>query len=213
MWISVVQVVFGVGQGTVFHVRERVDDIEFHLVFAFSVLDCEDMSLRRPAFCRSDGFFGIPFCRVTLIAGTRVVFCHGLGNPLVHGADGGPFVREAREGDVRVIIGFACSREDVHCGDGVLSDFVWHLDDPKLTKLDVLDEDGNSMTQGENAVFSADLSTGMITTNVVNYAGVKLPSTGGTGVYGIYVAGVVMALIGAGAVMVYGVNRKKKEVR
>lgn len=84
-------------------------------------------------------------------------------------------------------------------------------DDPKLTKLDVLDEDGNSMTQGENAVFSADLSTGMITMNVVNYAGVKLPSTGGAGVYGIYVAGVVMALAGTGAVMVYGVNRKKKE--
>lgn len=87
-------------------------------------------------------------------------------------------------------------------------------DDPKLTKLDVLDEDGNSMTQGENAVFSADLSTGLITTNVVNYAGAKLPSTGGSGVYGIYMTGVVMALAGMGVVMVYGVmDRKKKEAR
>ena len=87
-------------------------------------------------------------------------------------------------------------------------------DDPRLTKLDVLDGDDNSMMQGEEAVFSLDPEMGMFVTNVVNvvnYAGVKLPSTGGSGVYGVYMAGVVMALAGMGVVMV--VTGRKKEVR
>ena len=54
------------------------------------------------------------------------MFCHGLGNPLVHGADGGPFVGEACEGDVRVVIGFVGSRGGVYRGDGVLFEFVRH---------------------------------------------------------------------------------------
>lgn len=86
-------------------------------------------------------------------------------------------------------------------------------DDPRLTKLDVLDGDDNSMMRGEDAMFSLDPEAGMFVTNVVNYAGVKLPSTGGSGVYGIYMTGVVMALAGMGVVMVYGMNRKKKEAR
>ncbi len=86
-------------------------------------------------------------------------------------------------------------------------------DDPKLTKLDIVDENGESMMRGEDAMFSLDPEAGMFVTNVVNYAGVKLPSTGGSGVYGIYMTGVVMALAGMGVVMVYGMNRKKKEAR
>lgn len=81
-------------------------------------------------------------------------------------------------------------------------------DDPKLTKLDIVDEDGNSLTQGEDAVFVVDMDTGMITTNVANYAGVKLPTTGGAGVYWIYVAGVV-AVLAAGLAVTANVKKRR----
>lgn len=80
-------------------------------------------------------------------------------------------------------------------------------DDPRLTKLDIVDENGESMMRGEAAVFSLDPETGMFVTNVVNYTGAKLPSTGGVGVYGMYMAGAVIVAVG---VLITRTGKKKE---
>ena len=63
-------------------------------------------------------------------------------------------------------------------------------DNPSLTVYDVFDADGNSILAGEDGIFSigpaGGPSAGLLVTEIQNYSGVQLPSTGGSGVYGIY---------------------------
>lgn len=54
--------------------------------------------------------------------------------------------------------------------------------------------------------FSAEMSTGIVSTKVVNETGSILPSTGGAGTYAIYVAGAL--LVAGGATLV--ITRRKK---
>lgn len=79
-------------------------------------------------------------------------------------------------------------------------------DDPKLTKFDVVDMDGNSLLNGDEPMFMIDADMGMITTTVANYSGMKLPSTGGSGVYWIY--GIGAAMVAAACV---GLWRKRSK--
>lgn len=71
-------------------------------------------------------------------------------------------------------------------------------DDPTLNSLSAnqADAEGNDLTSGIIATFSAALSTGSVTTNLVNSAGLTLPTTGGIGTRIFYIIGGVL-MVGA----------------
>lgn len=77
---------------------------------------------------------------------------------------------------------------------------------PSLTKLEILDENGNSIT-GEDKVFTTNLADGTATTNIKNLTGSELPSTGGMGTTVLYAAGTLMILAAAA----FLVMKKKAE--
>ena len=77
---------------------------------------------------------------------------------------------------------------------------------PTLTKLEILDEKGNSIT-GEDKVFTTNLAAGTSTTNIKNLTGSELPSTGGMGTTVLYAAGTLMILAAAA----FLVMKKKAE--
>lgn len=77
---------------------------------------------------------------------------------------------------------------------------------PKLTKLEILDANGNSIT-GEDKVFTTNLEDGTATTNIKNLTGSELPSTGGMGTTVLYAAGTLMILAAAA----FLVMKKKAE--
>lgn len=77
---------------------------------------------------------------------------------------------------------------------------------PQLTKLEILAEDGSSIT-GEDKVFTTNLTEGTATTNIKNLTGSELPSTGGMGTTVLYAAGTLM-IIAAAAFLVM---KKKAE--
>lgn len=70
------------------------------------------------------------------------------------------------------------------------------LEAPELTKLEVLDENGTSIT-GEGKVFTTNLAAGTATTNIKNLTGSALPETGGMGTTVLYAAGTLMILAAA----------------
>lgn len=74
------------------------------------------------------------------------------------------------------------------------------LEAPKLTKLEILDENGKSIT-GEDKVFTTNLADGTATTNIKNLTDSELPSTGGMGTTILYAAGVIL-ILAAGAFLV-----------
>ncbi len=77
-------------------------------------------------------------------------------------------------------------------------------DDPKLTKL-------YGEAEGENTTisFTPDISTGSLSTDVVNQKGSSLPSTGGIGTTIFYVIGSILVL-GAGVLLVTRKRMNKK---
>lgn len=77
---------------------------------------------------------------------------------------------------------------------------------PGLTKLEIFDENGNSIT-GEGKVFTTNLAAGTATTNIKNLTGSELPSTGGMGTTVLYAAGTLMILAAAA----FLVMKKKAE--
>lgn len=77
---------------------------------------------------------------------------------------------------------------------------------PKLTKLEILDANGNIIS-GENKVFTTNLVEGTATTNIKNLTGSELPSTGGMGTTVLYAAGTLMILAAAA----FLVMKKKAE--
>lgn len=77
---------------------------------------------------------------------------------------------------------------------------------PTLTKLEIFDEKGNSIT-GEDKVFTTNLAAGTATTNIKNLTGSELPSTGGMGTTVLYAVGTLMILAAAA----FLVMKKKAE--
>ena len=75
-------------------------------------------------------------------------------------------------------------------------------DDPALSALIVKDKDGKEISSGDDATFAADISNCTVSTTVVNHAGTRLPTTGGTGVYMLYASGAVLILLAAAAAIV-----------
>lgn len=73
--------------------------------------------------------------------------------------------------------------------------------DPALTGLEIKDAKGQSISEGESAVFTTNLASGSFMTNVVNHSGSELPSTGGIGTTIFYVVGVIL-MLGAGVLLV-----------
>ena len=73
--------------------------------------------------------------------------------------------------------------------------------DPTLTGLEIVDANGNRISDGESAVFTTNLAKGSFTTDVVNHSGSELPSTGGIGTTIFYVVGVIL-MLGAGVLLV-----------
>lgn len=64
---------------------------------------------------------------------------------------------------------------------------------PTLTALEIIDEDGNTIS-GEDKVFTINLLEGSANTNVVNKSGKTLPTTGGMGTTIFYVVGSILVL-------------------
>ncbi len=63
------------------------------------------------------------------------------------------------------------------------------------------------VSEGEDAEFSATVSSGEMSTRIVNTTGIHLPSTGGRGVYLVYAAGGIALVGGAGLL----VMKKRKD--
>lgn len=80
------------------------------------------------------------------------------------------------------------------------------LEAPTLTKLEILDANGNIIS-GENKVFTTNLVDGTATTNIKNLTGSELPETGGMGTTVLYAAGTLMILVAAA----FLVMKKKAE--
>ena len=78
--------------------------------------------------------------------------------------------------------------------------------EPVLTSFKVLDAEGNEIDAAKVAV-SED---GTLSTDVINTTGIKLPSTGGAGVYALYIGGALL-LVGAGVAMVVLNSKKNKK--
>ncbi|MGN0352866.1 MAG: isopeptide-forming domain-containing fimbrial protein [Roseburia sp.] len=78
----------------------------------------------------------------------------------------------------------------------VKAEYDTNSDDPKLTKLVVVDKDGNEITE-----FTFDLANGTVSTNIVNLSGTELPSTGGIGTKIFYTVGAIL-MIGAAVVLI-----------
>lgn len=78
--------------------------------------------------------------------------------------------------------------------------------EPALTSFKVLDAEGNEMAS-EKVAISED---GTLSTDVINTTGIKLPSTGGAGVYALYIGGALL-LVGAGVAMVILNSKKNKK--
>lgn len=82
-------------------------------------------------------------------------------------------------------------------------------DDPQLLTLEVKDKAGITLsTEAQDAKFTATINNGQIGTDIANYKGATLPSTGGIGTTIFYVVGALL-MIGAGIMLV----SKKRMVR
>jgi len=92
----------------------------------------------------------------------------------------------------------------------VAASYSTEVDPPALTALQVKDDAGVVISEGETVSFNVDLDEGVVSTDVVNLSGTELPSTGGIGTTIFYCAGAILA-VGA-FVLLITKKRMGKEV-
>lgn len=76
----------------------------------------------------------------------------------------------------------------------IVAEYDLTTDPDTLTALSVKDADGNVISSGDSAYFSADLELGNVETSVENLAGTELPETGGIGTTIFYIVGALLVL-------------------
>jgi len=83
----------------------------------------------------------------------------------------------------------------------VAASYSTEVDPPALTALQVKDDAGVVISEGETVSFNVDLDEGVVSTDVVNLSGTELPSTGGMGTTILYVVGAILVLGGVVALI------------
>lgn len=68
-------------------------------------------------------------------------------------------------------------------------------DDPAISAILVKNGD-DVLSEGERALFTVDVATGMVNTKVINIAGKRMPTTGGTGLAMLYAGGGILLAAG-----------------
>lgn len=81
--------------------------------------------------------------------------------------------------------------------------------DPQLNTLVVKDANGDNISEGQEAVFNIDVNGGSVSTDVENFSGSELPSTGGMGTTIFYVLGAILVL--GAAIMLIAKKRMSSE--
>lgn len=76
----------------------------------------------------------------------------------------------------------------------IVAEYDLTTDPDTLTALSVKDSEGNVVSVGDSAYFSADMELGEVATSVENLAGTELPETGGIGTTVFYVAGAILVI-------------------
>lgn len=82
--------------------------------------------------------------------------------------------------------------------------------DENLYEIKTLTAAKDADSKGD-ASFTADMASGQVSTIVVNVPGSKLPSTGGTGTYALYLGGGVVLAMGLGLCVVAAKKKKEAE--
>lgn len=70
-------------------------------------------------------------------------------------------------------------------------------DNPELKTLVVKDASGKVVSEGTEAIFTATLRTGAVSTDVQNLGGTELPATGGIGTKIFYTVGAIIMIVAA----------------
>lgn len=70
-------------------------------------------------------------------------------------------------------------------------------DNPELKTLVVKDASGKVVSEGTEAIFTATLRTGAVSTDVQNLSGTELPATGGIGTKIFYIVGAIIMIVAA----------------
>lgn len=83
----------------------------------------------------------------------------------------------------------------------IVADYNTEVDPPVLNALQVKNEAGEVISEGETVSFNVDLDEGAVSTDVVNLSGTELPSTGGMGTTILYVLGAILVLGGVVALI------------
>lgn len=91
----------------------------------------------------------------------------------------------------------------------IVAEYDFTTDPPTLTGLLVKNAAGDVISDGAGATFSAVVSSGEVSTEVVNLSGTELPGTGGIGKTIFYVAGSVLVL--SAVVLLIAKKRVKSE--
>lgn len=91
----------------------------------------------------------------------------------------------------------------------IFAEYDTTKDPHELTAISVKDKDGAIISEGHEAIFSTDIESGSVSTDVINVSGVELPKTGGIGTTIFYIVGGV--LVAAAVILLVAKKRMSHE--